>query len=63
MFVHSRIFGISYIDYFTICDFMNLLDDQIQNMLLNDAFYIYVGVHYQPHMTYQNWAQCYMSFT
>lgn len=36
---------------------MNLLDDQIQNMLLNDAFYIYVGVHYQPHMTYRNWAQ------
>lgn len=40
MFVHSCIFGISYIDYFTMCDFMTLLDDQIQNMLLDDAFYI-----------------------
>lgn len=38
MFVHSWIFGISYIDYFTMCDFMTLLVDQIQNMLLHDAF-------------------------
>lgn len=40
MFVHSWIFGISYIDYFTMWDFMNLLVDQRQNMMLDDAFYI-----------------------
>lgn len=38
MFVHSWIFGISYIDFFAMCDFMTLLVDQIQNMLLDDAF-------------------------
>lgn len=40
LFVHSWIFGISYIDYFTMCDFMTLLVDQIQNMLLADAFHV-----------------------
>lgn len=37
-------FGISYIDYFTMCDFMTLLVDQILNMLLDDAFF-YLGMH------------------
>lgn len=42
MFVHSWIFGISYIDYFTMfADFTTLLVDQMQNMLLDDAFYIW----------------------
>lgn len=31
-------FGISYIEYFTMWDFMNLSVDQTQNMLLDDAF-------------------------
>lgn len=41
MFVHNCIFGISYIDYFTMCDFMTLLGDQIHNMLLDDAFFTF----------------------
>ena len=40
MFVHSCIFGISYIDYFAMCDFMILLVDQIPNVLPDDVFYV-----------------------